>query len=165
MTHRKYSNKRPLSVWNFYFYKYRSEGGILSWIVRKMWCTEILLIISAKQMNNNCAPSFNIIFFVLINHMLGQTLWKILNNVLVLYYTLCNFYNILIFFILQKYFNRAVYLLNPFHATGLFLYPLKTSEKLWFSDIFRVYRKRPMAWNGLMPVTIFSGKSSIIVAW
>ena len=27
--------------------------------------------------------------------------------------------------------------LNPFHATGLFRYPLKTSENLWFSDIFR----------------------------
>ena len=28
-----------------------------------------------------------------------------------------------------------------------FLYPLKTSENLWFSDIFRGYRKRPLAWN------------------
>ena len=27
--------------------------------------------------------------------------------------------------------------LNAFHATGLFRYPLKTSENLWFSDIFR----------------------------
>ena len=26
---------------------------------------------------------------------------------------------------------------NPFHATGLFRYPLKTSEKLWFSDVFQ----------------------------
>ena len=26
--------------------------------------------------------------------------------------------------------------LNPFHATGLFRYPLKTSENLWFSDVF-----------------------------
>ena len=34
---------------------------------------------------------------------------------------------------------------NPFHATGLFLYPLKTSETLWFSNVFRGYRKRPMA--------------------
>ena len=37
-------------------------------------------------------------------------------------------------------------LLNPFHAIGLFLYLLKTSENLWF----RAYRKRPVAWNGLM---------------
>ena len=36
-------------------------------------------------------------------------------------------------------------LLNPFHATGFFLYPLKTLENLWFSDVFRVYRK------GLVP--------------
>ena len=33
-------------------------------------------------------------------------------------------------------------LLNQFHATGLFLYPLKTSENLWFSDVFGGYRKR-----------------------
>ena len=26
---------------------------------------------------------------------------------------------------------------NPFHATGLFWYPLKTSENLCFSDVFR----------------------------
>ena len=36
-------------------------------------------------------------------------------------------------------------LLNPFHTTGFFLYPLKTLENLWFSDVFRVYRK------GLVP--------------
>ena len=28
-------------------------------------------------------------------------------------------------------------LLNPFHVTGLFLYLLKTSENLWFSDVFK----------------------------
>ena len=38
--------------------------------------------------------------------------------------------------------------LNLFHATGLFLYSLKT-ENLWFSDVFRGYRKRPVALNGL----------------
>ena len=39
---------------------------------------------------------------------------------------------------------------NPIHATGLFLYPLKTSESLWFSDVFRGHKKRPVATNGLM---------------
>ena len=34
---------------------------------------------------------------------------------------------------------------NLFHATGLFLYPLKTSEKLCFSDVFSGYKKRPVA--------------------
>ena len=38
---------------------------------------------------------------------------------------------------------------NPFHASGLFWYPLKTSENLWFSDVFRGYQKRTVAWNGL----------------
>ena len=35
-------------------------------------------------------------------------------------------------------------IVNPFHATGLFLYPLKTSTNLWFSDTFRGYGKRPV---------------------
>ena len=46
-------------------------------------------------------------------------------------------------------FNEGKCLFNPFHATGLFLYPLKIWENLWFSDIFRGYRKRTVAWNGL----------------
>ena len=37
---------------------------------------------------------------------------------------------------------------NPYHAAGLFLYTLKTSENLRFSDVFRGYRKRIVAWNG-----------------
>ena len=39
--------------------------------------------------------------------------------------------------------------INPFHATGLFRYPLKTSENQRSSDVFRWYRKRLVAWNGL----------------
>ena len=35
---------------------------------------------------------------------------------------------------------------NPFNTTGLFLYSLKTSGFLVFSE---AYRKRPVAWNGL----------------
>ena len=41
---------------------------------------------------------------------------------------------------------------NPLHDKGLFLYPLKTSENLCFSDVFRGYRKRPVAWYGLMNI-------------
>ena len=41
-------------------------------------------------------------------------------------------------------------LFNPFDATGLFLYPLKISKNIWFSDVFRGYRKRPGACNGLI---------------
>ena len=40
-------------------------------------------------------------------------------------------------------------LFNSFFATDLFLYPLKTSENLWFSNNFRGYRKGPVAWNRL----------------
>ena len=40
--------------------------------------------------------------------------------------------------------------ISPLHATGLFLYPLKASENQRFSDVFKGYRKRPVAWNGLI---------------
>ena len=39
--------------------------------------------------------------------------------------------------------------INPFHATGLFLHPLKTSKNQRFSDVFRGYRKIPVTRNGL----------------
>ena len=38
----------------------------------------------------------------------------------------------------------------PFYDTGLFLYPLKTSENHRFSDVFRKYNQRPKAKNGLI---------------
>ena len=43
------------------------------------------------------------------------------------------------------------YNINPFLATDLFWYPLKTSEnqRFRFSDVFRGYQKRSVAWNGL----------------
>ena len=39
---------------------------------------------------------------------------------------------------IRRYCLRfATYSLNPFHATGLFLYPMKTLENQRFSDVFR----------------------------
>ena len=35
--------------------------------------------------------------------------------------------------------------INLFYVTDQ--YPQKTSENLWFSDIFRAYRKKSVAWN------------------
>ena len=46
----------------------------------------------------------------------------------------------------------ACYLFNLFHATGLFRYPLKTSKNQRFS-VFRGYRMRSVAWNGLTDLT------------
>ena len=39
---------------------------------------------------------------------------------------------------------------NSFNVTGLFLYPL------WSSDVFRVYRKRPVTCNGLIFILTLS---------
>ena len=49
--------------------------------------------------------------------------------------------------------NRLL-LINPFHATSLFLYPLKASENIWSFEVFRVYRNRAMAWCRLEPIKI-----------
>ena len=38
---------------------------------------------------------------------------------------------------------------QPISCHDLFFYPRKTLENLWFSDIFRMYRKRWVAWNRL----------------
>ena len=43
---------------------------------------------------------------------------------------------------------------NQFHATDFFWYALKTSEDPWFSDVFRGYQKRSVAWNGLMKLCL-----------
>ena len=45
--------------------------------------------------------------------------------------------------------SNLVFSIHPFHATDLFCYPLKTSENLWFYNVFREYWKRSVAWNGL----------------
>ena len=60
----------------------------------------------------------------------------------------------MIFPILLLLHVSRLYQANPFHTTSLFLYPLKTSKNLCFSDVFRGYRKRPVAWNGLRNVIL-----------
>ena len=45
--------------------------------------------------------------------------------------------------------KQKTVLVNSFHATGLFLYHLKTSGNHRFSDVFREYKKRSVALNRL----------------
>ena len=47
-------------------------------------------------------------------------------------------------------FYQCVATFNPFDATDLFWYPLKTSENQRFPDVFGGYQKRSVAWNGLI---------------
>ena len=49
---------------------------------------------------------------------------------------------------------------NPCHVTALFLYSLKISESLWFSDVFGGYRKKPLAWNRLFSICSVSFSSN-----
>ena len=50
---------------------------------------------------------------------------------------------------LIKFLSTGVFhdCFNPFQANIPFLYPLKRSENLWFSDLFRGYRKRTVTWK------------------
>ena len=45
--------------------------------------------------------------------------------------------------------SRYLIVINLFYATDLFWYPLKASENQRFSDVFKKYQKRSVAWNGL----------------
>ena len=47
-------------------------------------------------------------------------------------------YEYLLFF---EYFSMFI---NPFHVNLSLLYPLKNSENVWFSDVFREYRNEAM---------------------
>ena len=49
---------------------------------------------------------------------------------------------------IKNYCHHVGLVTNPFHATGLFLNPLDSLGNLWFSDVFRGYRKRPILWDG-----------------
>ena len=55
--------------------------------------------------------------------------------------------------------------LNPFHAFCLFLYLLNTSKNLWFSDVVRGYRKRPVTWNGLMYQLFFRTTNLLLLLY
>ena len=57
-----------------------------------------------------------------------------------------------------KFGTSRINSINPFHADVIFLYPLKTSENLWFSDVFREYRNGTIAWQGLKIFFWFSNQ-------
>ena len=48
---------------------------------------------------------------------------------------------------------------NSFMPSVSFYNPMKTSENLWSSIVFRAYRKKPLAWDGL--TTIHKVKENI----
>ena len=49
---------------------------------------------------------------------------------------------------------------DPYHATGLFLYSLKASENFWLSNVFRGYRRRPVVWKELSIIFVLYVKYS-----
>ena len=51
----------------------------------------------------------------------------------------------------RSFFGMIIHFTIWSLVSGLFLYPLKTSQNLWFSDVFRGYRKRSV---GLRHISI-----------
>ena len=50
------------------------------------------------------------------------------------------------FFSFFKYLSiKPIWSINSFYTAGLSIYPLKKWENLWFSDVFRGYKKSPVA--------------------
>ena len=60
------------------------------------------------------------------------------------------FYEISFELTLSFMFNFRIVILNPFLTIALILYPLKATEKLWFSGVFRGYIIGTLARNGLI---------------
>ena len=58
---------------------------------------------------------------------------------------------------------RRYYPLNPFSTNVPFLNPLKTSENLWFSDIFRGFSSGTLVGNGLK--LMLPSKREITINW
>ena len=87
-------------------------------------------------------------------------------------FTLCSSQKSTVFCFLSIFYlftcplhSRSIF--NPFHATDLFWYPLKTSENERISDVFRRYQKRSVAWNELIILQrIFLMKySTLTLSW
>ena len=49
--------------------------------------------------------------------------------------------------------KKTLNYLNPYSPNVTFLYPRKTPENLWFSDVFRVYRNVTLGEYGLMSIS------------
>ena len=54
-------------------------------------------------------------------------------------------------------------LFNPFHATDLFLYPVKTFESHRISEVFWGYRKRPVSWNGFSRLVLLQNSKWLYI--
>lgn len=60
-------------------------------------------------------------------------------------------------FVLERYSK-----INTCHITGLFLYPLKSSENRRFSDVLSGYTERSMAWSRLISVWYISWSNLLL---
>ena len=57
---------------------------------------------------------------------------------------LLHFYGFLCNHMSHYFWPNCVLSINSIYATGLILYSLKSSRNIWFSDVFKGHRKRPV---------------------
>ena len=62
---------------------------------------------------------------------------------------ICCIRNILSIFVAICKSKKNFLLVNSFQVNGPFLFPLKISENIWFSKVFRMGKNGKLAWNEL----------------
>ena len=89
------------------------------------------------------------IFWFLDSNYRRWILKKVLNTAQKTIYAIWDFFSKFFYRFKHKFLYEKVATsknilesFNPYQATDLFWFPLKTSENLWFSDVFRGYQKR-----------------------
>ena len=107
-----------------------------------------ILIVDFEQINASsiCMTSnkyFNVLLFTYLIHFLSVFPFYTPRKHL-------KVFSFLVFFQGVQNGNIGQEWVNLFHANVPFLYPLKTSENLWFFYIFREYRNRTLTWKGLI---------------
>ena len=119
-------------TWNNHSFSNVSGNEILSWCI-------------LKTMKSDCRSSRlqmlekTLVLESLFNKVAGFQIFKMFKNTF--------FYRIppVAAFLIGIWHSP----INPFHVTGLFLYPLKTPENMLFSNVLKGCRKRSVARNGL----------------
>ena len=98
------------------------------------------------DVNTECGRKLWVVSLLIIKISLQHVLALYLANV-VLFFTLKNFVCILL---LVKNISAfwQYFLINPFSTNVPLPYPLKTSENLRFSEVFREYRSETLVENG-----------------
>ena len=109
-------------------------------------------LIRILNLQNFSFPAYLFVFFVLFYlHFIFCEIFSSSRYTKFLSYLFIVIFNVLYVFFGLYLRHSAPWssVLKPFLVNVTFLHPLKTSENLWFPDVFTGYRKETVTWNGL----------------